>query len=179
MRSQYTPAQWLTLATPSWGHHFPWFYRQLSLKEGFTAYPVVGSSLLSLIWPIAPRSADQEPLIWTDPITIRLICFQYHPCETLPDQPDHRCPISPVSLKMYHYSRPGWNAKSGKIPRKYRVREPGASHIRRFWTLSGFARSGFGGRKAHRCRSPPPIIILAAVWRADRASKWRPPSGDN
>ena len=41
-----------------------------------------------------------------------------------------------------------------------------------FRNLSRFARSGFGGRnEADRCRSPPPpIIVLAAVWRADRPS---------
>ena len=38
--------------------------------------------------------------------------------------------------------------------------------------MSRFAGSGFGGRnEADRCRShPPPIIVLAAVWRADRPS---------
>ena len=40
-----------------------------------------------------------------------------------------------------------------------------------FRNLSRFARSGFGGRnEADRCRSAPPIIVLAAVWRADRPS---------
>ena len=40
-----------------------------------------------------------------------------------------------------------------------------------FLNLSGSARSGFGARnEADRCSSPPQVIVLAAVWRADRPS---------
>ena len=52
-----------------------------------------------------------------------LIWFQPHPCETLPDQPDHSCLISTVSVEYFHHIIPGWNVKSALIPRKYGIRK--------------------------------------------------------
>ena len=91
-------------------------------------------------------------------ITIRLlIWFQPHPCETLPDQPDHSCPISTVSLEYFHHSRPGWNAISAKIPKKMVLGSLEHAIPEGFRNLSRFARSSFGGQnKGDRCRSPPP-----------------------
>ena len=101
-------------------------------------------ALLSLIWPIAPWSADQEPLIWSDPITIRLICFQPHPCKP--------CRVSPITAarsalppsNIFHCSRPGWNATSEKSQETIVLRNLEQAMSEGFWTLSGFARSGFG-----------------------------------
>ena len=107
---------------------------------------------LALLWTYLPDHDQTADLIW----------FQPHPCETLPDQPDHSCPISTVSVKYFHHSIPGWNAKSATIPRKYGIRESGLEHAipEGFRNLSRFARSGFGGQnKGDRCRyadHPPP-----------------------
>ena len=99
-------------------------------------------------------------------ITIRLlIWFQPHPCETLPDQPDHSCPISTVSLEYCYHSRPGWNAISAKIPKKMVLGSLEHAIPEGFRNLSRFARSSFGGQnKGDRCRSPPPPPPSLSLW---------------
>ena len=92
------------------------------------------------------------------PRTGTMICFQPHTCETLPDQPDHSCPISPVSLKKFFIAYKVEMPKSKKKSQENIVfGNLEQAMPEGFRNLSRFARSGFGGRsEADRCRSAPP-----------------------
>ena len=101
------------------------------------------------LWRMCPRSADQES--WSELTRSRSGWSASNP--TLAKS----CRISP---------------KSAKIPRKYSIREPGAGHARRFPKLVLVCPFRFRRSKWSRPMqiTPPPIIVLAAVWRADRPS---------
>ena len=84
------------------------------------------------------------------------------PLRTLPDQPDHRCLISPVSL--FHHSRPLVTRLKCQIGKKSQEKtvlgnlEQAISEG--FWTLSGFAcsglsRCGLEGRSPLKQTMPP------------------------
>ena len=57
----------------------------------FSPSPLLVVPDLTVRTPIA----DQEPLIWTDPITIMLICLQQHPCWI--------SPITPTRSSLSHF----------------------------------------------------------------------------
>ena len=167
-------------------------------RQEYCIHPLAPNSSTHLV---VPDLTDRTPIGWSG--TPDLNWPDHDEADLLPTPPlrnlagSARSPLpdQPRLLKTSHHSRPGWNAKWEKIPRKYSIREPEASHIRRFMNLVRICLFRF--RRSKRSRPmqitpPPPIIVLAAVWRADspspiilpdrradRGKQMTPWSGDN
>ena len=106
-------------------------------------------------------------------------------------RPDHRA--NPGKQTMPRSGNHQYNDPSAQICDHSMAGSQKQAIPEDFRNLSCFARSGFRGQnEAHRCRSPPPTIVLAAGWktdcptpilrpdhRADPGRQTTPRSGDN
>ena len=91
MRSQFTIAQCVAMATPSRGHHFPWFCRQLSSQKRVRSVVNMGGVVKTL-----RRSNSLSRNVFS---MAGLVIF-FFPCNPPPPYPD-KPPARPNKKSFY------------------------------------------------------------------------------